>query len=141
MLFIDGGFGLLLFGLWIFCVIDVITTDASLCRNLPKAAWVLIVLLFVDIGSVLWLVAGRTWGANAGASRLPYKGNRDAGASRFPEYDRPGRFAATNPDDDEVFLAQLRNRAEEQRRSYQLRRQAELEIERQRLHERPDDHL
>jgi hypothetical protein len=140
MLFIDGGLGLLVFGLWIFCIIDVITTDESLCRNLPKGVWVLIVLLLVDIGAVLWLVAGRTWSAKAGTSRLPYKGNRGDQASRFPEYDRPGRFAATNPDDDEAFLAQLRHRAEDQRRSYQRRRQAELEAEQQRLRERPDDY-
>ena len=36
----------------------------------------------------------------------------------FPEYDRPGRAAAANPEDDEEFLRKVRERAEEQRRRY-----------------------
>jgi hypothetical protein len=59
--------------------------------------------------------------------------------SRFPEYDRPGRFAATNPDDDEAFLAQVRARAEQQRREYQARRQSELEREQDEHRRRPDE--
>ena len=51
---------------------------------------------------------------------------------RYPEYDRPGRFAATNPDDDEAFLRQVRERAEQQTRAAreqraERERQAELE--------------
>ena len=59
------------------------------------------------------LVAGRP---RSGSRDLPY---RDAGraARQFPEYDRPGRFAATNPDDDEAFLRQVRERAEQQTRA------------------------
>ena len=32
MIMFDGGVGLLLLGLWVFCLIDVITTDPALCR-------------------------------------------------------------------------------------------------------------
>ncbi|MBE3016108.1 hypothetical protein IL992_44220 [Microbispora sp. NEAU-D428] len=53
---------------------------------------------------------------------LPYKGN----TGRFPEYDRPGRFVPSNPDDGEEFLRRCRERAEEQRRAYrEQQRQAE----------------
>ena len=111
MLFFDGAFGLIWLGLWLFCLIDVITTPEERCRNLPKVAWVLIVLIFMDIGSIVWLVAGRTWeprvqqpGAQAPSGRRP----RPMAAPRTA---RPG-----NPDDDEEFLAGLRARAEEQRR-------------------------
>ncbi len=118
MLFLDGG--VLLFALWVFCVIDVIVVDEYRVRNLPKTAWVLIVLLLPDIGSIAWLVAGRTWDSRSRAtSRV---------AREFPEYDRPGRQAATNPEDDEAFLRQLRARAEEQReraRREKLAREAE----------------
>jgi Phospholipase_D-nuclease N-terminal len=110
MIMFDGGVGLLLLGLWVFCLIDVITTDPALCRNLPKGAWLLLVLMLPDIGSIVWLIAGRP---QAQARSLPHKGNT---ASRSPEYDRPGRAAAANPDDDEAFLRKLRDRAEEQRR-------------------------
>jgi Phospholipase_D-nuclease N-terminal len=110
MLYVDGGLGLLLFVLWVFCLVDVVTTDEALCRNLPKMAWVFVVLLLFDVGSVLWLVAGRTWPSSAARASGP--------ASAYPEYDRPGRFAATDPEDDERFLRQLRERAEDQRRRH-----------------------
>ncbi|MDT4961165.1 MAG: hypothetical protein QOF87_812 [Pseudonocardiales bacterium] len=105
MLFFDGALGLIFLGVWIFCIIDVITTPDSQCRNLPKIAWLFIVILLVDIGSVAWLVAGRTWN---GEPRRPLAGTPA----------RPGqRPKASNPDDDEEFLASLRSRAEEQRRA------------------------
>ncbi|CAN5569039.1 PLDc N-terminal domain-containing protein [soil metagenome] len=116
MLYFDGALGLALFLLWVFCLIDVITTDASSTRNLQKMWWVLIVVLLFDVGAVLWLVAGRPWQGAAQGRGLPYRGN--TGTSPFPEYERPGRFAASNPDDDEAFLRQVRERAEEQRRQY-----------------------
>ena len=40
------------------------------------------------------------------------RGNTGRPTSAYPEYDRPGRFVATSPDDDEAFLRQVRERAE-----------------------------
>ncbi|HUR14425.1 MAG TPA: PLDc N-terminal domain-containing protein [Mycobacteriales bacterium] len=100
---------LLLVLLWLYCLFDAISADSARVRNLPKGAWVVIVLIFPDIGSVLWLVAGRPRGQKPSA---PYKGNTGVP----PEYDRPGRATAGNPDDDAAFLEQLKRRAEEQRR-------------------------
>ena len=48
MLVYDGVGLLLLLALWLFCLIDVITTDESLCRNLPKMAWIFIVFILPD---------------------------------------------------------------------------------------------
>lgn len=124
MLYFDGVFGLVMLAVWLFCIIDVITTDSASCRNLPKIAWLLLVIILADLGSIAWLVAGRPWAAGGSANRS-YQANR-GGSRRFPEYDRPGRFAASNPDDDEQFLGQLRERAEQQRRDYRLRREQEL---------------
>lgn len=109
MLFFDGGLALIAFAVWVFCIIDVITTPESECRNLPKMMWLLIVIILADAGSIAWLVAGRTWGRTP--ADLPYKGNR---GTRATSPARPAK--ATNPDDDEEFLAGLRARAEEQRR-------------------------
>jgi hypothetical protein len=119
MLVFDGAFGLILLAVWLFCIIDVITTDESQIRNLPKVGWLIIVLLFFDIGSLAWLIAGRPWSAR---TPPPTRAQRN-----FPEYDRPGRFAATNPDDDEAFLRQLRARAEEQRQRAAEQRRIEAE--------------
>lgn len=112
MLFFDGGLGLILALVWVFCVVDVIMTPEQLCRNLPKLAWVFIVLLFFDLGAFAWLLAGRPWGARTWSG---ISGGRQP-APRYPEYERPPRARATNPDDDDEFLASLRLRAEEQRR-------------------------
>ncbi|HVF14059.1 MAG TPA: PLDc N-terminal domain-containing protein [Acidimicrobiales bacterium] len=59
MLAARGALGLALLGLWIYCIIDVITTEESTVRHLPKTMWLLIVFFLPDIGSIIWLVAGR----------------------------------------------------------------------------------
>jgi hypothetical protein len=110
MLYFGGLFGLVTFGLWLFCLVDVITTNDGDVRNLPKIGWLLIVLFFPLVGSIAWLVAGRPVRAVARPRRL----ERDMPA--FPEYDRPGRFAATDAEADAEFLRRCRERAEEQRR-------------------------
>ncbi|UQX87301.1 PLDc N-terminal domain-containing protein [Jatrophihabitans telluris] len=140
MLFLDGGAGLILLLLWLFCLIDVITTDADRCRNLPKVVWVLIVVLLFDIGCIAWLVAGHPWDSRK-TSGLAYKGNKGRDlSSRYPEYERPGRFAATNPDDDDAFLAEVKARAERQREAYRAQRSEELRREQQRLLGRENEH-
>lgn len=108
MLFFDGGVALIFFAVWVFCIIDVITTPEDAVRNLPKLVWLFIVILLADVGSIAWLVAGRNW--NTQPADLRYKGNRGRQDSRRL------RMNGTNPDDDEEFLRGLRARAEEQRR-------------------------
>jgi hypothetical protein len=104
MVLFDGALGLVFIGVWIFCIIDVITTPTGQCRNLPKLAWLAIVILLVDIGSIAWLIAGRSWSGAAGRTVAGTPARTGA------------RKVAANPDDDEEFLASLRSRAEEQRR-------------------------
>jgi hypothetical protein len=116
------GLGILGTALWIYCLFDVIMTDESRIRNLPKVTWIFIVLVTSVVGAVAWLVAGRPQGPTRS---LPYKGNTGAA---YPEYERPGRFVATNPDDDEAFLRQVRARAEAQMQEAKRQR-----LERERL--------
>jgi hypothetical protein len=119
MLFFDGGLALLALGLWLFCIIDVITTPEGEARNLPKIVWLFVVILLSDIGSLAWLIAGRDWSGSGRRDAVGYRSDRRSapGArSSFPSYDRPGRYVPSNPDDDEAFLAQLKARADEQRR-------------------------
>jgi hypothetical protein len=133
MLYFDGVFGLVLLGLWLFCLFDVITTDSARCRNLPKPVWLIIVLLLPDIGSLIWLVAGHPW------QNQPGRDVRTGTARRYPEYDRPGRHVPLNPDDDEEFLRGLRERAEQQRRDHQVRREQELRAEQERNRQQPGE--
>ncbi|MET0468516.1 MAG: PLDc N-terminal domain-containing protein [Aeromicrobium sp.] len=117
-MFLFGSVGsLVVLALWVFCLVDVITSDEHACRNLPKTMWLILVILLPLVGSVAWLMAGRP--ATTGPD-LPYKGNTSASvaASKFPEYDRPGRHIPADPESDEEFLRRLRERAEEQRRAY-----------------------
>ena len=116
---IEGLLGVVTFALWVFCLVDAIGSPADRIRNLPKAAWVVIVLLFPLVGSIAWLVAGRP--DNGVARRTAYEREQPA----FPEYDRPGRAAAVDPEKDEAFLRQVRERAEAQRKAYEERRKRE----------------
>ena len=50
---------LLEIALTVYCLIDAIQTDEIVMRNLPKMAWILIIVLLPVIGPVAWLVAGR----------------------------------------------------------------------------------
>lgn len=96
--------------LCIFCLVQAITSRDDEVRHLSKVWWILLILFFPFVGSIAWLAAGRPLTA---PRRLgPY----ERSASAFPEYDRPGRFAAADPEADEEFLRKVRERAEEQRR-------------------------
>jgi hypothetical protein len=111
MLLFRGVFGLLFVFVWIFCIIDVITTPKEQIRNLPKLVWAFIVILLPDMGSIAWLIAGRNWNKAAARAAQP---RTSPGASPWASPRAARR--ASNPDDDEEFLASLRARAEEQRR-------------------------
>ena len=90
---------LLEIGLIVFCAIECIQTEPARIRNLPKWAWLLLILFIPYVGPVAWLVAGRP---TAGARRqVPWPSTQTGG---FPEYERPKQVA---PDDDPEFLARI----------------------------------
>lgn len=97
MFFMMRGLPVLLeLGLTIFCLIDCIQTPQMAVRNLPKWAWIVLILIFPLIGSAAWLVAGR-----------PLAGQRPPDyATGFPE-DRRGPAGALGPDDDPAYLREL----------------------------------
>ncbi|KAA1419162.1 hypothetical protein F0U44_11970 [Nocardioides humilatus] len=112
--------GEIIFVLWLFCVIDVIVSRDDEVRNLSKTFWLIIVLLLPLVGSIAWLVAGRPQRSR------PLRRSEGAAPS-FPEYERRGRFSAADPEKDDEFLRQVRERAEEQRRTYEAKKKAERE--------------
>jgi hypothetical protein len=115
MLLFDGFFGIVAFGVWLFCIIDVITQPDAQIRNLPKLVWLILVVLLLDVGSIAWLVAGRPWPSSRTSNRAGGRpGERLAPPQRAGQPQRSD--SPTAPDDDPQFLAQLRARAEEQRR-------------------------
>jgi hypothetical protein len=65
--------------LWIYCIYDVITTADAIIQHLPKAVWIIIVVLLPDLGSLLWLGLGRPriWARRA--HDPTYRGARPSG--------------------------------------------------------------
>ena len=58
-------FGFAILGLTIFSIIDCARTPQDSVRNLPKWAWLSIIIftyIIVGVGSVAWLIAGRPKG-------------------------------------------------------------------------------
>lgn len=108
MAMFGGLFGLILAAVWIFCIMDVVATPADKCRNLPKLIWLFVVILLPEIGSISWILFGRSTIAKAG-------GQLRQASSPIRTRER-SRAVPTNPDDDEEFLARLKARVEEQRR-------------------------
>ncbi len=112
-------FGVVSLLLFVYCLVEAISTPAGHARNLPKVAWILMIIFLPFAGSVAWLAAGR-----------PVAPKSQAGASSaFPEYERPGRAAGVTPESDEEFLRRVRERAEEQRRKEAERRKAQEDEE------------
>jgi hypothetical protein len=56
---VGGVVGFLLLALWIWALVDCISSDPAMVRNLPKLGWLIIVILLFDIGAILWLLLGR----------------------------------------------------------------------------------
>ena len=119
MIEFDGVLGLLLLLFWLFCIYDVITSDESSVRNLPKLVWLILVLILPDIGGIAWLALGRP--AKPWAPSYTY-GDQ---ARRMPR----------GPDDDADFLHRV-----DRDRNDRLR-EAELELTRreEELRRREDD--
>ncbi|MEV4390417.1 PLD nuclease N-terminal domain-containing protein [Nonomuraea sp. NPDC049607] len=84
--------GLALLAFWLFSLFDVITAPEEEVRNVPKALWVLIVVLIPLLGGVIWMLRGRP------------KAERD------PWPVSPGPGAPKGPDDDPDFLRDLDRR-------------------------------
>jgi hypothetical protein len=86
---------LLLFGLVVYSVIGIVRSEDSERLNVPRALWVLLVVLVPLLGSIVWIAVSTTHRATQPPARR---------ASRGP----------SAPDDDDEFLWRI---DEERRRS------------------------
>lgn len=116
--------GLLGLILWVYCVLDVIASDQSVIRNLPKLAWVFIVILFPPVGPIAWLLLGRPQSAGF----APGSTERQQHVPRHPPAPQGPSSPPKGPDDNPEFLRNIeaeRLRAWEEelrRREEELRR-------------------
>ncbi|MCK2214655.1 PLDc N-terminal domain-containing protein [Actinomadura sp. ATCC 31491] len=84
--------GLALLAFWLFSLFDVVTTPEDEVRNVPKALWIMVVVLIPLVGGLVWMARGRP--------RAP----RQA----WPVTHGPGM--PKGPDDDPDFLRDLDRR-------------------------------
>ena len=107
MLFYGGGILALAFLLlWIYCIFDVISTDDTLTRNMPKFVWLMVVIFLPTVGSVAWLALGR-----------PQRAGLSPGRTTFPRPPRTGpKPLPKGPDDSPEFLSSLEGRTRELKR-------------------------
>jgi hypothetical protein len=86
--------------LLVYALIDCVQSEGSRVRNLPKLAWIVLIVLLPILGSVAWLVAGRPLREGGPPpGRRPWSTGGPA--------PRPGGGAPRGPDDDPDFLRQL----------------------------------
>jgi Phospholipase_D-nuclease N-terminal len=129
-------------GIMVAALFDCITTESLLVRNLPKIAWIGVILILSGIGGVLWFIAGRTTPAERSAHE-PHPGHPAGRGLRANEPPDPIDMSQPSsrtlaPDDDPDFLRSLSDqtrRADEER----LRRwEADLRLREERLRQRED---
>lgn len=109
---VDGLLTLVVLGVWVFAIFDVVTSDASSVRHLPKLAWLLLVVFLWIIGAIGWFLLGRpraeSWRPSTGS-----------GSFRWPSRERPARTVVEDPQEImariEARDRQLRQWAEEDR--------------------------
>jgi hypothetical protein len=109
----------------VFCLIDAIQSPEGEIRNLPKWAWIVLILLFPIVGGIAWLVVGRP---------TRTRSDRWAPGAGFPEYERPAPSTADIDDQLDADLARLDREHEESLRRWE----AELREREQRLRDDGD---
>lgn len=135
MLYGGGIFGLVLIAFWVWAVLDVISTDESMCRNLPKTMWLMVVIFLSGLGALAWLLLGRPEntsllpGSTSPRSRRSGpRGLEDSSRWDPPqdEGERRARYAELDAELDRRLEAK---RAEEQRLAEWERQLSEREAE------------
>lgn len=104
--------GIVALGVIIYSLIEALMTPRHQVRAMPKAVWIVLIILVPLVGALLWLFLGRR--------RKVSGGGGPAGGPARPV--RP-----QSPDDDAAFLRQLDVQRKQQSRQAELdRREAEL---------------
>ena len=86
MLIGEGFVGFVLLGFWIWALFDCIASDASVCRNLPKGIWLILIIFLFDIGALAWLLLGRPLRASWRPGSTDYASRRPLALEDHPRY-------------------------------------------------------
>lgn len=125
-------FPLLVLAAMVFAVVDIIVRDDALIRFMPKALWLLLVILIPLLGTILWFVLGREYPENsapaARMARMP-RMPRMPRATRTVEPVRPPVARPRDTRTTEQQLADLEREIEEERLRAQLRERQQRRAE------------
>ncbi len=110
-------FPLLVLAATVIAVVDIIVRDDAQIKHMPKALWLLLVILLPLVGVILWFAIGREY-AESGP-RLPRapRRSRPPTPPPMPPQARPHDTRST-----EQQLADLEREIEEERLRAELRR-------------------
>ncbi len=89
--------------LLVFGLIDCVMADQARIRNLPRWAWILLIVIVPFVGVIAWLLAGRPQRAARRTPPVP-PGPTPSG----PTWERPPYLRPAAPDDDPEFIARLK---------------------------------
>ncbi len=89
---------------WLWAIFDALTTDPARVRTLPKLAWVLITVAFLEFGALAWVVFGRP---RRSLAAVPPLDDTDTLRPGQPPQRSPRAGRPVGPDDDPDFLKSL----------------------------------
>ena len=102
MVRLGGVFTLVAIVVWIYAFYDALTAPVEQVRNLPKAVWLLLILLLPPVGVVVWFVWGRPRAGVKARTRTPFNWQGHGPPPADP------RRRSLAPDDDPEFLRRLK---------------------------------
>jgi len=77
---------LVLTAVMVFSIVDISTIDRSRVRHLPKAVWIILVILTSILGSILWFAIGRERRGQGGSHAVPGRKPRPLGPEDDPNF-------------------------------------------------------
>jgi hypothetical protein len=93
---------------WLWAIFDAATTERTRVRNLPKLAWLAVIVVFTWVGALAWAVFGRPRGRGE-ATRVSGGSLFGSASGNRPSPRRGGRplSGPIGPDDDPDFLRKI----------------------------------
>ncbi|MEO6503155.1 MAG: PLD nuclease N-terminal domain-containing protein [Jatrophihabitantaceae bacterium] len=91
---------------WLWAIFDCLTADTKRVRNLPRWAWGVLILVFLEFGALAWVMFGRP---RAGQLAPPGSGQQPTRRYGPPLSNGPTPRASrpVGPDDDPEFLRNI----------------------------------
>lgn len=95
--------------LWVYAFFDTLTSPGDEVRNLPKALWLVVIVILPPVGALLWFLFGRPRVEAVANTASVQTGSVDE--LDPSDFSRPtSHNGPVGPDDDPEFLRKLNRR-------------------------------